>query len=105
MAGTQIGDVGIFTPDGGFDSLFNICRGVDDPRNCYGVPESFEQIELGPGDIRLQGQRHSRGSHVSNAKITKRRVDVNVGVDANVYALGCVFCVSRSYISGFFRWE
>ncbi|KAJ7306787.1 hypothetical protein DFH08DRAFT_664732, partial [Mycena albidolilacea] len=24
--GTQIGDVGVLTSDGGFDSFFNICR-------------------------------------------------------------------------------
>ncbi|KAJ7618636.1 hypothetical protein FB45DRAFT_1033828 [Roridomyces roridus] len=83
--GTQVGDVGIITPDGAFDVIFNICRPADDPANRFGVPTGFEQIELVPEDMASRPRYHRPGSDISNTKISKRRVDVDAGVDGNVF--------------------
>ena len=42
--GVRIGDVGIFTGDGGFDFLFNICVPIGDPINPQELPENFVPI-------------------------------------------------------------
>ncbi|KAJ7157966.1 hypothetical protein C8R43DRAFT_882935 [Mycena crocata] len=42
--GTEIGDVGIFTADGGFHPIYNILRAKDDPVNRFGVPNDFEPV-------------------------------------------------------------
>jgi hypothetical protein len=43
--GILVGDVGILTPEGGFDYLFNICYPANHPVNNRGVPEEFIPIE------------------------------------------------------------
>jgi hypothetical protein len=45
MKGVSIGDVGLITPDGAFDYLFNICLPSDDPVNINRVPENFLPLE------------------------------------------------------------
>ena len=45
--GVRIGDVGFVTEDGLFQMLFNIRAPAQDPINCYGVPNDFEQLPLG----------------------------------------------------------
>ncbi|KAF7373441.1 hypothetical protein MSAN_00553800 [Mycena sanguinolenta] len=50
--GIEIGDVGVVTADGSFDTFFNI-RQVDDPVNCSGLPVGFEEVPLKPDDYRL----------------------------------------------------
>jgi hypothetical protein len=82
--GTDIGDVGVVTSDGSFDVIFNICRPPDDPVNRFGVPQGFEQVDLGCGDIAPRTQYHRPGSDVSNTRISKRRLDVDVGVESNM---------------------
>ncbi|KAJ7844150.1 hypothetical protein B0H14DRAFT_2358780 [Mycena olivaceomarginata] len=82
--GTEIGDVGVVTVDGSFDVIFNICRSANDPVNRFGVPEGFEQIKLSSGDIAPRAQYHRPGSDVSNTTISKRRLDVDAGVESNV---------------------
>ncbi|KAJ7277550.1 hypothetical protein C8J57DRAFT_1028278, partial [Mycena rebaudengoi] len=77
--GTEIGDVGVVTSDGSFDVIFNICRAADDSINRFGVPEGFEQVRLVPGDVAPRASYHRPGSHVSNTKISKRRLDVDAG--------------------------
>jgi hypothetical protein len=79
--GTKIGDVGVITQDGFFDPIFNILRARDDPYNRFGVPLSFEQVLLGPDDIATSAQVHPPGSHISNTTISKRRLDVEAGVE------------------------
>jgi len=46
--GVSIGDVGILTPSGAFDYLFNICVPADNPINPGQdlVPDGFEPIRL-----------------------------------------------------------
>ncbi|KAJ7020467.1 hypothetical protein C8F04DRAFT_1014296, partial [Mycena alexandri] len=97
--GTDIGDVGIVTSDGSFDVIFNICRAADDAVNRFGVPDGFERVDLGPGDIAPRAQYHRPGSDVSNTRISKRRLDVDAGVESNVFlpfGAGAVVEISTS---------
>ncbi|KAJ7211629.1 hypothetical protein GGX14DRAFT_448918 [Mycena pura] len=82
--GTEIGDVGVLTSDGSFDIIFNICRPAEDPLNRFGVPEGFEQIRLGAGDVAPREQFYRPGSDVSSTNVAKRRLDMAAGVDGNV---------------------
>jgi hypothetical protein len=63
----RIGDIGYVTKDGAFESLFNIRAPRDDPINNQGVPDGFEQIILGPGDI-----THIRRFHKQDGVVTSR---------------------------------
>lgn len=84
--GTQIGDVGV-VKDGCFDVAFNICNPADHPINRRfgrGLPEGFEPLALLPGDMALQASYHPPGADVSNVRINKRRLDIDVGVENNV---------------------
>ncbi|KAJ7618629.1 hypothetical protein FB45DRAFT_169813 [Roridomyces roridus] len=83
--GTQIGDVGVITDDGAFDPIFNICRSADDPLNRFGVPEDFKQVRIGPDDIASRPHYHLPGSDLSNTTFSKRRLDMNAGVESNVF--------------------
>ncbi|KAJ7024137.1 hypothetical protein C8F04DRAFT_1303054, partial [Mycena alexandri] len=76
--GIEIGDVGAVSSDGSFDAFFNICRPRDDPANRFGVPVEFESVDLGPGHVKSKEIYHRPGSHVSNTKMNKRRLDVDV---------------------------
>ncbi|KAJ7493175.1 hypothetical protein B0H11DRAFT_1717887 [Mycena galericulata] len=83
--GTQIGDVGVVTRDGSFDTIFNITRELNDPRNRFGVPAGYEQITLRPElDIARQAHCHPPGSDISNTTVKKKRVDVDAGIAGNV---------------------
>jgi hypothetical protein len=83
--GTGIGDVGILTSDGSFDPIFNILRARDDPGNRFGVPPDFEQILLVPElEIRMQALYHLPGADVSNTSVSKKRLDIEAGVENNV---------------------
>ncbi|KAJ7807908.1 hypothetical protein B0H14DRAFT_2525517 [Mycena olivaceomarginata] len=97
--GTDIGDVGVVTSDGSFDVIFNVCRAADDPINRFGVPGGFEQIYLGSGDVAPRAQYHGPGSDISNARISKRRLDVDAGAESNVFlplGAGAVVEISTS---------
>ncbi|KAJ7767976.1 hypothetical protein DFH07DRAFT_313414 [Mycena maculata] len=83
--GTEIGEVGVVTEDGCFDPIFNILRAADDRANRFGVPMGFEQLVLGPEDIRVRTLFHLAGSGISNTKIKKRRLDVDAGIEDNVF--------------------
>ncbi|KAJ6577980.1 hypothetical protein B0H19DRAFT_906367, partial [Mycena capillaripes] len=82
--GTEIGDVGLITQDGSFDPIFNILRARDDPSNRFGVPLAFEQVSLGPEDIATRAQFHLPRSDISNTAISKRRLDVDAGIENNM---------------------
>ncbi|KAJ7017427.1 WD40-repeat-containing domain protein [Mycena alexandri] len=83
--GVEIGDVGALSSDGSFNVFFNICRPHDDPANRFGVPAGFERVDLGPNPFVSKKTYHRPGSHVSNTKINKRRLDVDAQVD-NVFS-------------------
>ncbi|KAJ7837071.1 hypothetical protein B0H14DRAFT_1118410 [Mycena olivaceomarginata] len=83
--GTEIGDVGLITQYGSFDPIFNILRARDDPSNRFGVPVAFEQVPLGSEDITAHVQFHLPGSDISNTTISKRRLDVEAGLENNIF--------------------
>ncbi|KAJ7753330.1 hypothetical protein DFH07DRAFT_511384 [Mycena maculata] len=83
--GTAIGDVGIVTPNGSFDPIFNILRAGDDAANRFGVPLGFERLILRPNSTQEQIQEHLPGAHISNSTINKRRLDIEAGLEANVF--------------------
>ncbi|KAJ7483226.1 hypothetical protein FB451DRAFT_102346 [Mycena latifolia] len=83
QTGTRIGDVGIVTPNGAFDPIFNILDRAEDNRS--GVPQGFEQVRLRDDAIAEQRRCHLAGSDISNTTIKKKRLDVNVGFENNVF--------------------
>ncbi|KAJ7138461.1 hypothetical protein C8R43DRAFT_842309, partial [Mycena crocata] len=81
--GVRIGDVGVITSDGAFDFVFNVCVPRDDPINSVGVPEDFELVTLGQGDVRRAPRHYSPGSDVSSAKLKKRSLAVDASSGDN----------------------
>ncbi|KIJ99820.1 hypothetical protein K443DRAFT_157470 [Laccaria amethystina LaAM-08-1] len=69
--GVSIGDVGIFTPDGGFNFLFNICLPAGHPSNPEALPEGFVSLELKPTDVR-KFYAHSSHSHLASPSVKRR---------------------------------
>ena len=72
--GVRVGDVGIFTENGGFDFLFNICVPRDDPINPGKLPENFIPISppLDPTDIRKFAE-FSPGSYLASSSVAESR--------------------------------
>ncbi|KAJ7255972.1 hypothetical protein C8J57DRAFT_1186187 [Mycena rebaudengoi] len=83
QTGTCIGDVGIVTLNGAFDPIFNICKPAEDNRS--GVPQGFEQVRLPHDSILEEPRCHLPGSDISNSTIKKKRLDVDVGFENNVF--------------------
>ncbi|KAJ6474390.1 hypothetical protein DFH09DRAFT_953235 [Mycena vulgaris] len=97
--GTEIGDVGVVTISGAFDPIFNILRAGDDPANRFGVPLGFEQVILGPRDISELALYHLPGSDISNTAINKKRLDLEAGIENNIFlpaGVGAVVEVSTN---------
>ena len=69
--GVSIGDVGIFTPDGGFGFLFNICLPAEHPSNPEALPEGFIPLQLKPTDVRKL-HAHSWNSHLASPSVKRR---------------------------------
>ena len=69
--GVSIGDVGIFTPDGGFDFLFNVCLPAGHPNNPDELPEGFSCFVLRPADV-SEFHAHSSHSYLSSPSVKKR---------------------------------
>ena len=69
--GVSIGDVGIFTSDGGFDFLFNICLPAGHASNPNELPEGFSPLELKPEDV-CKFRAHSSHSHLVSPSVKKR---------------------------------
>jgi hypothetical protein len=74
--GVRVGDVGIFTENGGFDFLFNICVPRDDAINPSKLPENFIPISplVDPTDIRKFAEFRS-GSYLASSSIAESRTD------------------------------
>ncbi|KAJ7931197.1 hypothetical protein B0H13DRAFT_860183 [Mycena leptocephala] len=81
--GVSVGDVGVITNDGAFDFIFNICLPRDHPINSVGVPEDFEVVPLGDGDIRRAPRHYSPGSDISSAKLKKRSLAIDASSGDN----------------------
>ena len=69
--GVSIGDVGSFTPDGGFDFLFNICLPAGHSGNPKTLPEGFVPLELEQTDFR-RFPVHSPHSYLARPPIKRR---------------------------------
>ena len=72
--GVRVGDVGIFTENGGFDFLFNICVPRDDPINPRKLPENFVPISppVDPTDIRKFAE-FSPGCYLASSSVAESR--------------------------------
>jgi hypothetical protein len=89
MKGVSIGDVGLITPDGAFDYLFNICLPSDDPVNINRVPENFLPLEpWDRSDIHEVAFAYPRGGHVASGSINRlafiQQYSVDYGDDSSV---------------------
>ena len=69
--GVSIGDVGIFTSDGGFDFLFNVCLPAGHPNNPNELPEGFSCLVLRPADV-SEFRAHSSRSHMTSTSVQKQ---------------------------------
>ncbi|KAJ7936421.1 hypothetical protein B0H13DRAFT_1469114, partial [Mycena leptocephala] len=79
--GIRIGDVGVVTAPGSFDSIFNILHDAGDQIvNRFGVPEHFVRLEVDDRDVAWHELRHPPGSDISNTTINKTRVDMTASV-------------------------
>ena len=72
--GVRLGDVGIFTENGGFDFLFNVCVPKDDPINPTKLPENFIPISppVDPTHIRKFAE-FSPGSYLASSSVAESR--------------------------------
>ena len=69
--GVSIGDVGIFTSDGGFDFLFNVCLPAGHPNNPDELPEGFSRLVLRDSDV-YEFRAHSSHSYMTSTSVEKR---------------------------------
>lgn len=76
--GVRIGDVGYVTPDGAFETLFNLRAAAADPINFRGVPEGFEQVVVPEEDIVHIPNYHQSNSTVTSASAKKRNLNVEL---------------------------
>jgi len=82
MKGVSIGDVGLITPDGAFDYLFNICLPLDDPANINRVPENFLPLEpWDPSDVHKIAFAYPPGGHVASGSIERLGFVLRYSVD------------------------
>jgi len=71
QTGVRIGDVGIVTPEGGFDFLFNICLPRNDPVNAW-APDNFLPLSppLDPNrDVISYPDYHTPGTCLLSSEI------------------------------------
>ncbi|PBK59497.1 hypothetical protein ARMSODRAFT_854828, partial [Armillaria solidipes] len=73
--GTQVGDLGYLTDDGGFAYLFNVCKDASDPINLNRVPPDFVPV-MGIPDPGIQGQleMHDRNSVITTAAVEQKSI-------------------------------
>jgi hypothetical protein len=74
--GVSIGDIGIITPHGGFDFLFNVYELANHPIHVNGVPEGFVRLDLDQGDVFKQSYMHPPGAIVSTGHTFKGALGV-----------------------------
>ncbi|KAF8886953.1 hypothetical protein BD779DRAFT_542735 [Infundibulicybe gibba] len=76
--GVRIGDVGYVTPEGAFETLFNVRAAPEDPINERGVPEGFQQIAVAPEDLVHLPHFHQPGSVVTSASAKGRSCQMDL---------------------------
>ena len=69
--GVSIGDVGIFTSDGGFDFLFNVCLPAGHSDNPDELPEGFSRLLLRDSDV-YELRAHSSHSYMTSKSVQIR---------------------------------
>ncbi|KAK0199695.1 hypothetical protein DFS33DRAFT_1398311 [Desarmillaria ectypa] len=71
--GTQLGDLGHLSYDGGFTYLFNVCKDAMDPVNLNRAPPGFTPLTSIPG-VREDLAVHKRNTVISSSAAEQRRV-------------------------------
>lgn len=70
--GVQIGDVLVFTPDGGYDFMFNIFLSKDHPINTGRVADNHIPLSIIPQlDVSLRNHWQNPGTEISNSRARK----------------------------------
>ncbi len=73
--GTQVGDLGYLTDDGGFAYLFNVCKDASDPINLNRVPPDFEPVTGIPGPgIQGRAEMHDKNSVITTSAVEKKSI-------------------------------
>ncbi|KAF8886952.1 hypothetical protein BD779DRAFT_542711 [Infundibulicybe gibba] len=80
--GVRIGDVGYVTPEGAFETLFNVRAAPGDPVNERDVPEGFEQIMVVPEDLVHLSHFHQPGSVVASASAKEKSYQMDLSTTA-----------------------
>uniref|UniRef100_A0A0W0G752 G domain-containing protein n=1 Tax=Moniliophthora roreri TaxID=221103 RepID=A0A0W0G752_MONRR len=100
--GVRIGDVGIVTPDGGFDFLFNVCLPVDHPINqSRGTPDNFVHIPWNGQTYQIQN-RFRPGIPIFSRRGSQRQLSIegSVIVPGSLVGVGGGIEISFNYDSG-----
>jgi len=100
--GIRIGDVGHVTPDGAFETLFNIRASAQDPINRRGVPENFEQVDIDEDDIFHAPHYHEPGGVVTSMSARSLSVGVDFPATQNPCVKVCYVFIDGSFM-GFVR--
>ncbi|KAL0952577.1 hypothetical protein HGRIS_006833 [Hohenbuehelia grisea] len=101
--GVRIGDVGIITPDGGFDFLFNICHPASDPINSNGVPESFVPLVVESKDIFDTQNMYDLNSYIASVEMRRTSLTISGSTNENPLipaSFGAGFCFNCSSSEG-----
>ncbi|KAK0187318.1 hypothetical protein F5146DRAFT_771083 [Armillaria mellea] len=100
--GTQVGDLGYLTEDGGFVYLFNVCKDANDPVNLGRVPPDFAPVTGIPvlNSIRENKFIHDKNSAISTNAVRHKAFgfDVSLGVPDIPVPVGatCGFEITNS---------
>jgi hypothetical protein len=81
--GVRVGDVGIVTPGGGFDVLFNACLPANHPINGNSVPADFVPFLLENGDVVKEPSRHYPGTLISSYHTNRMGRNANPVTEEN----------------------
>ncbi|KZP31970.1 hypothetical protein FIBSPDRAFT_848945 [Athelia psychrophila] len=98
--GEDVGDVG-FIVDGLFFFVFSLCAPADDPVNCHGVPDGFQQFRPEPGIFYRYPNMHKKGSELTSSSIKQHDISVKGGLQENEYVACCFFTYYWFSISRF----
>ncbi|ESK85012.1 hypothetical protein Moror_15750 [Moniliophthora roreri MCA 2997] len=86
--GIQIGDLGVITPDGGFDFFFNVCVSADHPINrSRGTPANFVPIAWNGQTFRAP-KRFRPGIPICSRRAKQRQVNIEASAIVPGSALG-----------------